>query len=590
VPCYAEMATQVPGRGGYAALWTAQAAAALVDNAARQALVGAAASGLLVPWGLGTAEGGAALFALCALALSGMGGVTADRVGAVAVARETQSIGILGAATVALGLVADIGLFGMVGLSLLAYRAALFGPSKYAVLPALVGEEAAVAASGLVAASTLVSVLLGTALGAFLSAQALAALLVAGSLVSFGASWLLPDVPGYGVPRQGLLPATLSAVRAARSYEPVWLAALGITWLWTVGVLVIAALPTLPISVAVAPLLLGVGTVAGAAVAHGLSRHRVELGIVPVGTLGLSFAALLLALPLPPLLAATALVTLGLAAAVFVVPLYAFVAFRTAPERRGLVIAGNNVVNAVGMFAAAYLATWEPNRWQLFGGLAIANLLVAAYVYSRVPEFLLRLAAWALGNVLYRLEIDGLERIPKEGPALIVANHVTFVDWLILAGAVKRPVRFVMYAGYYTNPLVKWLVDQGRVIPIAGKKEDPARLEAAFDAISNELRSGEIVGIFPEGKLSTDGSVDVFRPGVERILARDPVPVVPVALNGLWGSWFSRERGVAMRKVPRRFWSRIFVTIGDPIPPAEVNAELLRTVVVGLWRKRPSAP
>ena len=209
---------------------------------------------------------------------------------------------------------------------------------------------------------------------------------------------------------------------------------------------------------------------------------------------------------------------------------------------------------------------------QLFLVTALLNAVVAIYIYSLVPEFLVRFMTWILINTLYRLRVEGLEKIPEEGPVLIVCNHVSFMDPLIVGGSVRRPIRFVMYYKIFQWFGLNWFFRTARAIPIAGAKEDPAMMERAFAEVDRELAAGEVVAIFPEGGITRDGSVQPFRRGVERILQARPVPVVPIALRGLWGSLFSRRDRL---RLPRRFWSRIGLVVGDPIPPEQASAEYL---------------
>jgi 1-acyl-sn-glycerol-3-phosphate acyltransferase len=219
---------------------------------------------------------------------------------------------------------------------------------------------------------------------------------------------------------------------------------------------------------------------------------------------------------------------------------------------------------------------------QIFLLLGLLNAAVAVYIYSVIPEFFLRFVAYLLTHLIYRCKVTGYERVPREGGVVIVCNHVSFIDWLIIAAAVKRPARFVMYHGFAKIPLLGRLFAQAKVIPIASHKEDPEALTKAMDRIAEELAAGEVVCIFPEGKLTGDGAIDTFKPGIERIIARTPVPVVPCALQGLWGSYFSRKDGHAMSHPFRRFWSRIALVFGEPVPPEHVTAAGLQATVTAL--------
>jgi 1-acyl-sn-glycerol-3-phosphate acyltransferase len=269
----------------------------------------------------------------------------------------------------------------------------------------------------------------------------------------------------------------------------------------------------------------------------------------------------------------------------YTVPLYTMIQQRSPEDVRSRVVAGNNILNAAFMIAASMMLgaifSLGLTTRHVFLVVAILNAAVAAYIYTVIPEFLLRFASWMLANVLYRLRIVGREHIPREGPAVLVANHVSFVDWLLIAAACPRPVRFVMYHRYFEVPLLKFLFRGAKVIPIAPAKEDESRLEEAFDRIAAELDDGEIVCIFPEGRLTNDGSLGEFRPGIERILSRSPVTVIPVGIIGMWGSFFSKKNGV-MQKPFRRFWSRVSLVIGEPLPTEQTTAETLEERVAAL--------
>ncbi len=222
---------------------------------------------------------------------------------------------------------------------------------------------------------------------------------------------------------------------------------------------------------------------------------------------------------------------------------------------------------------------------QVFLALAIANALVAAWIFHLVPEFLMRFLSWLMVRVLYRLRPHGIEdHVPDEGPALIVCNHVSYMDALILSAAIPRPVRFVMYYKIFDIPVMRWIFRTARAIPIAGAKEDPALMQRAFDEIDAALAAGELVGLFPEGALTRDGAIAPFKSGVEKILGRAraegrPVPVVPMALRNLWSSmWSRRDSRLHRMRLPRRFRARIDVLAGVPEAGAADAAALERRV------------
>jgi len=272
------------------------------------------------------------------------------------------------------------------------------------------------------------------------------------------------------------------------------------------------------------------------------------------------------------------------AGGLLIVPLYTLLQERSSSAARSRVIAANNVVNAGFMVAGALLlsalfAAGVSQAW-ILAICALANLCVAAYIYSVVPEFLLRLVCFCLARLLYRVRIEGQDHVPQSGPAVLVCNHVSFVDWLVIAAATPRPIRFVMHHSFVKPPFTRVLND-AKVIPIAGAKEDPQLLEAAFTRIAEELSQGELVCIFPEGKLTLDGEIAPFRRGIERILGANPVPVVPMHLGGLWQSFFSRY---ARRRPFRALRSRVRLTIGAALSPEHATASVLEARVRELGR------
>ena len=220
--------------------------------------------------------------------------------------------------------------------------------------------------------------------------------------------------------------------------------------------------------------------------------------------------------------------------------------------------------------------------------VGLLNAAVAVYIYTLVPEFLMRFVVWMLIHSVYRLEKSGLEKIPDEGPAVIVCNHVSFVDALVIAAACRRPIRFVMDHRIFRLPIISFVFRTSRAIPIAPAKEDPEMMERAFAEVAKALKEGDLVAIFPEGRITDTGEMYPFRPGIKRILDATPVPVVPVALRGLWGSFFSRKDGAAMSK-PLRFvpFRKIGLAVGGAVAPQSATPAALQATVLGMrgdWR------
>ncbi|MNF74764.1 Bifunctional protein Aas [compost metagenome] len=379
----------------------------------------------------------------------------------------------------------------------------------------------------------------------------------------------------------------------------------GNSWFWFVGAIYLTQIPTyakewLYGDETVVTLILtvfSVGIALGSMLCERLSGRKVEIGLVPFGSFGLTLFGLLLwwhsggfpqdAQPhdwLSVLGHAQAwwvlldILGLGVFGGFYIVPLYALIQSRTVENERARVIAANNILNALFMvvsaiFTIVLLSVMQLSIAQLFLVVSLLNVAVNAYIFKIVPEFSMRFMIWLLSHSMYRVQHRDLEQIPDEGAALLVCNHVSFVDALLIGGAVRRPIRFVMYYKIYQLPVLNFIFRTAGTIPIAGRNEDPVIYEKAFKKISEYLKQGELVCIFPEGKLTTDGEIDAFKGGLTRVLEETPVPVIPLALQGLWGSFFSRDPGKGLF---RRLWSRVTVVAGAAVPVEAAEPEVLR--------------
>ena len=270
----------------------------------------------------------------------------------------------------------------------------------------------------------------------------------------------------------------------------------------------------------------------------------------------------------------------------YIVPLYAMIQQRSDEAYRSRIIAANNILNALFMVASAGLAIALLSAGVSIPGLflvtGILNAAIASYIYKLVPEFLMRFLAWLLIHTVYRVRKEGLENVPEEGGCIIVANHVSYVDAIVIAACVRRPIRFIMDHRIFRVPLLNWVFRTMQAIPVASAREDPALKEAAFAEAAKALRAGEVVGIFPEGSLTADGEMARFRAGIERMVQETPVPVVPMALSGLWGSLFSRSHeGRAFRRWLGMF-PRIALIVAPPVPPADATPDALHAQVLAL--------
>jgi 1-acyl-sn-glycerol-3-phosphate acyltransferase len=515
--------------------------------------------------------------------------------------------------------------FLLVSLFMLGVQAAFFGPIKFGILPELLGPKELVSGNALIELGTFIAILLGTLFGGLLMGLGpsgpkwVAAMTIAVAAAGWAASRRIRPVPAQSPElRVSLNPfaPTLELFRIARKVRSVFLSVLAISWFWLLGSVVLSVLPPLCKNVLGASenvltfflAVFSVGIGFGSILCERFSYRTLELGLVPIGSIGMTFFALDLgwmAMPSAPTVGAlfeTAagwrlvvdLFLFSASAGLFTVPLYTLIQLRSDEKERSRVIAANNVLNALFMIAGAVglttLYTLGVTTTQVFLVLAGVNALVAVYVYTVLPEFFFRFVAWILSHGMYRMKVEGLEHLPESGPAVLVCNHVSFVDWLLISSACPRPIRFVMHSSFMKIPVLGLFFRRAKVIPIAGKSDNPDVLRAAYDTISKELREGELVCIFPEGEITRTGRMNPFRRGIERILERDPVPVVPMALEGMWGSFFSRYYGKAMSKPFRRFFAKVDLRVGPAIRPEGVKAGELAARVATLLGVKPPEP
>ena len=553
--------------------------------------------------------------------LSATAGQLADK---VEKSRLIRWIKLFEVAIMAIGLAGfvarDITLL-FVALGLMGVHSTLFGPVKYAILPQHLKPEELIGGNGLVEMGTFVAILLGTIAGGVVVAvqpngPALAGALaiglaIAGYVVSRG----IPVTPAVA-PELAInwnpFTETARNLRFAQGNRVVWLSMLGISWFWFYGAVFLAqfagfARDVLGGNEEVVTFLLAlfsIGIGAGSLLCERLSGRRVELGLVPFGSIGLSLFAIDLWLSSRGLSAhslaglgrfaeqpghwrvAADLVLIGLFGGFYIVPLYALIQERSEPSHRSRIIAANNILNALFMVVSAGMAIGLLQAGltipQLFLVTGLMNAAVAAYIFGLVPEFLMRFLAWLLVHTFYRVDKRGLEHIPDDGPCVLVCNHVSYVDAVVLAACIRRPIRFVMDHRIFRIPVLSFIFRTMRTIPIAPAKEDATMKERAFAEVAQALGDGEVVGIFPEGRLTDDGEMGPFRAGVREIVAATPVPVIPLALRGLWGSFFSRTvDGRAMRRF-RGVFSRIELVAAPPLPPAEATPERLQAMVLAL--------
>ncbi len=566
-----------------------------------------------------------ALFILPFVLFSATSGQLADKYNKTRLMRFTKDLEI------AIMLIAAWGfIMGQVGvllgcIFLMGLQSTLFGPVKYAYLPEVLGERELTGGNGMIEMGTFVAILLGNVVGGLVVAmpevghQNVAFACVALAIVGRVTAARIPMVPAAD---PGLkinwnpFTETWRNLKLARGNIVVFRSLLGISWMWFFGAVFLSQFPSFAKEVLhgdeqVASALLvvfsiGIGT--GSLLCELLSRRHVEIGLVPLGAIGMSVFAFdlylasrgLPAVPAQGLGAFLAqpthwrvlfdLFALSLSAGLYSVPMYALIQLRSPKTHRARIIAANNILNALFMIASSLivgqLLTHGVTIPQVFGLVALANAVVGLYIFLLVPEYLLRFIAFLLSRLIYRFRVVGDEHIPVQGPAIVACNHVSFIDPVLLMAASPRPIRFVMDHRIFATPVLGWLFRLAKAIPVAPQKEDPATYAAAFDAADQVLADGDLLGIFPEGGITRDGELMPFKAGIMKILERRPVPVVPVALTNLWGSFFSRvERGQAMVKPFRRgLFSPVGLVADAPMAPGAVSPEGLREKVAALLR------
>ena len=565
-----------------------------------------------------------ALFILPFLLFSATSGQLADKFDKAVLVRFVKSLEIAIMLLASLGFVRQNVPLLLACVFLMGLHSTLFGPVKFAYLPQHLNERELTGGNGMVEMGTFVAILLGNVAGGLLIAlPGVGAASVAMACVSLAllGRLLAQYVPGSPATDPNLVinwnpvTETWRNLKLAHGNVVVFRSLLGISWMWFFGAVFLAQFPSFARDVLhgderVASLLLvvfsiGIGT--GALLCEMLSRRHVEIGLVPLGAMGMSVFAIDLyfasrglsapasALSLTAFIAQPAhwrvladLALLSLFAGIYSVPMYALIQIRSQPTHRARIIAANNILNALFMIVSAVgvglLLAAGTSIPQVFLFVGLLNAAVAFYIFLLVPEYLLRFLAFVLTRTIYRFKVRGDEHIPVSGAAILVCNHVSFIDAVLLMAASPRPIRFIMDHRIFATPVLGTLFRLGKAIPIAPQREDPAAYERAFAEARRVLDDGELLCIFPEGAITRDGSLGEFKGGVMKILQTHPVPVVPLALINLWGSFFSRvEQGTAMvRPFRRGLFSPVGLVAGPALAPAEASPAVLRARVAGL--------
>ncbi|HEY9065642.1 MAG TPA: MFS transporter [Burkholderiaceae bacterium] len=563
-----------------------------------------------------------ALFILPFLLFSATAGQATDKYDKTRVIRFVKNLEIVIMAIAAYGFWATDVYALLACVFLMGLHSTIFGPVKYAYLPQHLNERELTGGNGMVEMGTFVAILLGQVAGGLLVSVpgvgphyvAIACLAVA--LIGRTTAQFVPSSPSIDpnlVINWNPVSETWRNLKLAHGNIVVFRSLLGISWMWFFGAVFLSLFPAFAKEVLhgneqVASLLLvvfSIGIGVGSLLCEVLSKRHVEIGLVPLGAIGMSVFAIDLyfaARGLPPSASLGAaefvaqsrhwrvivdLALLSLFAGLYSVPMYALIQLRSQASHRARIIAANNILNALFMIASAVIVGVLLKAGltipQVFLAIGVLNAVVAFYIFMLVPEYLLRFVAFVLTRLIYRFKVRGDEHIPASGAAILVCNHVSFIDPVLMMAASPRPIRFIMDHQIFKLPVLGWFFKLAKAIPIAPQRENAATYEQAFARARQVLDEGDLLCIFPEGGITRNGELGEFKGGVMKLLESNPVPVVPLALQNLWGSFFSRKDGSAMSKPFRRgMFSSVGLIAGDAVPPAAVTPSMLRDRVGAL--------
>ncbi len=541
-----------------------------------------------------------AIFSLPFIIFSMFGGYLADRFSkrSVMLGVKFFEVAIMSLATAGL-LLGNIPVL-LTAIFMMGVHSALFGPSKYGVLPELLPQKLLSWGNGILELGTMLAIITGLIAGGFLAEvfrsnhiwSGCILVLLAGMGIAL--CWNITRVPAADPAKPlrlnpfGDLFRELSHIRRDRV---LYLAVIGNTYFWFLAALfrvniILYSTDVLHASELQSGYLLGaiaIGIGLGSLAAGYLSGRKIEYGLIPLGSAGITiFAMMLYRGALSYISVLTLLALLGFFSGFFLVPINALLQHRPGKGRKGAVLGAANLLSFVGVFIASgiiyilrQVGHFDPPTIFLVSGFV--TIAGSVYVLVLLPQALLRFLLWLFTHSVYRIRVVGRDNIPDKGGALFVCNHLSFVDGLLLSASTDRPVRFIMYKGIYDFPLVKPFARILRAIPISAQLR-PREMLQALQGASDAIKRGDVVCIFAEGQITRIGQLLPFRRGFVRIMKDVHAPIIPVCLDGVWGSVFSYEQGRFFWKVPRRLAQPVTVTYGMPMPSDSTPLQVRQAV------------
>lgn len=484
-------------------------------------------------------------------------------------------------------------------LFLMATQSTFFSPAKYGYIPENCSPRSVTSANSWVEMTTFAAIILGTAIvGPLLTAYDDNGLVLAFYSVGFAilgsiAVTFIQKVPAVGTQEKfpwNPIAGIWKDLTFLKRQKHLFLAALANSYFWLIGLIyqtniliygknMIADEANGNIKLSVLPVFIGVGVALGSLLASRWSGKKVELGLVPVGGFGMAFTGIALYFSTHSYEAASLILFFtGVFGGLFIVPLYAYLQTYSNEKERGRVLATSGILNGLFLVLGALIyrvlavdLALAPEVIYLITGIATIGAIV--YICMVIPEYFIRFIFWLITHALYRIRIVGEENIPLKKAALLAPNHVTYIDSFLIGSTMQRFIRFIMHKDFYDIPFIKFMFRIMKCIPI-----DPAAgRESVTDSLQksrNELLNHHVVCIYPEGKLTRDGKMNDFRPGLESVVKDTAAPIIPVYMHNLWGSIFSFEGGKAIVKLPRQLFRKITIHFGEPLPSTATAAEV----------------